>query len=115
MSQARGPFPLYPTAPFLEGGGMFTVVSTTKPLYLKSGLTYGCRTSTGAISLILPPNGYVNIVDVDGTAASNNITITAPPTHTILDGAVGDTFVIDVAFFGVLIFKVPTRLNWSVS
>lgn len=114
-SRAPGPFPLTATAPFVAVGGIVQVRNADGLVQCKSGLTYMCRSSTGTIRLRLPPKGYVNVVDADGTAATSNITVSVPRGHTIMDGAVNEDFAIDIAYFGCLISRVPTRTNWSVS
>ncbi len=118
MAAEQGPFPLYATAPFRDGDGFVLVTAKDcgpNGIVMHSGVTYLCRSSTGAIKLRLPQKGYVNVIDVDGSANSSNITVVVPSGHSIMDGAVNENFAIDIAFFGCLVSRQPTRKVWGVS
>lgn len=118
---ADGPFPLKPTAPFRDDDRTRTVSvvdgpSSSAPVKCHAGMTYLCRSATGAIFLRLPAKGYVNIIDADGSAGTNNITVAVPKGHTIMDGTTDEPFAIDVNFFGCVIARKPSPIkNWSVA
>lgn len=118
MASEQGPYPIYATAPFRDGDGFVLVTAAScgpNGLVMHSGITYLCRTSTGAIKLRLPKKGYVNVVDVDGSAVTYNVTVVPPLGHSILDGSVNENFAIDLNWFGCLIARQPNRRVWSVS
>jgi hypothetical protein len=118
MASEQGPFPLNATAPFRDGDGFVLVTAAmcgANGVTMHSGITYLCRSSTGAIKLRLPTKGYVNVVDVDGSATTNNITVVPPKGNSLMDGAVSENFAINLNFFGCLIAKQPNRRVWSVS
>lgn len=118
MASEQGPFPLNATAPFRDGDGIVLVtkaMSGPNGLVMHSGITYLCRTSTGAITLRLPRKGYVNVIDVDGSASTYNITVVPPKGNSLMDGSVDENFAININFFGCLIAKQPNRKVWSVS
>ena len=116
---ASGPFPLKATPQHRDDERIVVVTNAlTKltPMQMHSGMTYLCRSATGAIKLKLPEKGYVNVIDADGSAGTNNITVNLPKGHTIMDGTVNEAFAIDVNFFGCVIARKPAPLkNWSVS
>jgi len=67
------------------------------------------RTSTGAIEVDLPASGRVKIVDIDGAASSNNITVDAPGSDTL-------TFdIIDTNFFEGIWQRRPSGTNWELA
>ena len=73
-----------------------------------------CRTSTGAITINLPASGKIQIIDVDGSATTNNITADPPTGDSIMDGAANENFTIDVDFFSCTLIRRPSGTNWSV-
>ncbi len=66
------------------------------------------RTSTGAVEVDLPASGRVKIVDVDGSAELNNITIDPP-------GADTATFdIVDSNYFAGVWQRRPGGTNWDL-
>lgn len=116
---ADGPFPAQATPAFRDDERFVVVTSAQTArgaLQMHSGMTYLCRSAGGAISLRLPIKGYVNVIDADGSAGTNNITINLPKGHTIMDGTTDEPFAINLNFFGCCIIRKPAPLkNWSVS
>lgn len=91
-----------------------TVVTTGTTATADKGV-YLCRTSTGAITLTLPATGRIQFIDVDGSAATNNITVTPPSGESIMDGSANDTFLADIAWFSAEVTRRTAGTNWSIS
>ena len=92
------------TAPAVSSGGSgglsLSPIITSGPLF--TGLTYGARTSLGALNLTLPALSSVinyqglEIIDIENDAAANNITVTAYAGDIIAYlGGTSGTFVLD--------------------
>lgn len=115
MKQVQVVFPHRPTAPFKEQDGVVVLRPNVAKHGLRDGVTYQCRSSLGAVSTQLPASGTVEVGDLDGSAATYNISVYPPPGHSILDGSVNEVFVIDVAFMSVTFRKSPGTKVWSAS
>jgi len=90
-----------------------TVVTSGTTACVDRGV-YLCRTSTGAITLTLPATGQIQFIDVDGSASTNNITLTPPSGESIMDGAADDTFLADIAWFSAAVTRRTSGTNWSI-
>ncbi len=90
-----------------------TVVTTGTTACADRGF-YLCRTGTGAITLTAPATGRFKFVDVDGSAATNNITVAIPTGETIMDGAASENFIADMAWFSAEVTRRTGGTNWSV-
>lgn len=90
-------------------------VVTTGTTAARDGGIYLCRTSTGAITIQLPSSGSVQIIDVDGSASTNNITVDPPATDSIMDGSADENMLIDLNWFAGTFTRRPSGTNWSVS
>lgn len=74
-----------------------------------------CQTVTGVITVNLPGSGRVQIIDVSGAAATNNITVDSPSGDSIMDGAANENMLIDINWFSCELIRRPSGTNWSVS
>lgn len=72
------------------------------------------RTSTGAVEVDLPASGRVQIIDVDGNAVANNITVDPPSGDSIMNGSSDENMLLDLAFFSGAFLRRPSGTNWSV-
>ena len=82
---------------------------------LRDGVTYMCKTSTGSISVRLPENGYVNIIDMDGNATVSPVTVYPALGYSLMDGSINEDMLLDIAFGAFLFARAPYLKVWSVS
>lgn len=93
-----------------------TVITNAESPYTASdGDVLLCRTSTGAITINLPASGKIKVVDVDGSAATNNIVVDPPTGDSVGAGAANENFEIDLNYFSCELIRRPSGTNWSVA
>ena len=73
-----------------------------------------CRTGTGAIEIDAPATGRIQVVDVEGQAATYNITFDPPSGDSVMDEAIDESMVIDINWFSATFQRRPSGTNWSV-
>lgn len=73
-----------------------------------------CRTGTGAIEIDAPATGRIQVVDVEGQAATYNITFDPPSGDSVMDEAINESMVIDINWFSATFQRRPSGTNWSV-
>ena len=67
------------------------------------------RTSTGVVEIDLPASGRVKIVDIDGVAATSNITVDAPGSDTVAFD------IIDTNYFEGIWQRRPSGTIWDLT